>query len=306
MGGPPQNIVVTNVTVSKSVVCQGYSANIYVTVENQGTLTQNVTLDINFSSNKVKLGTGPLDPGSSKTIALNVIPKAFLFEEVWRKPGGVPNGNIENLNLNGTGTSLKAMTGTITCGGLSLPGGIIELNCSDGTMKCFELLGPAFTAGKYGEGLYMLGTSFGSLCFLDDRGEYGELTVGTMPVSDIQIEGSNVTVTTENEVILLRRCSADFTLSKGEYTISVSAEPVLGETDTTDNICTDGTAIVAMVGDINTDGTVDIVDITRMAILFGSEIGDSRYNPNLDINNDGTIDMVDITTAALNFGRTDP
>jgi len=58
-------------------------------------------------------------------------------------------------------------------------------------------------------------------------------------------------------------------LSKGNYTISVYAQPVSGETDTEDNNCPGGWILVAMVGDLGCgppptfytpDGVVDSWD----------------------------------------------
>ncbi|HEY4674479.1 MAG TPA: PQQ-binding-like beta-propeller repeat protein [Candidatus Bathyarchaeia archaeon] len=90
----------------------------------------------------------------------------------------------------------------------------------------------------------------------------------------------------------------------GNYAINAIATTVLGEIDTTDNTCTSGTVTVAMVGDLNADGEVNILDITIVAIAFDSNVGDSRYNPNADINNDGKIEILDISILAVNFGKT--
>jgi hypothetical protein len=310
--GTYENIAITNVTVSKTIVCQGYSAKIDVTVTNYGASSQNLDLTIRLGSIDVKMSRISVSAGSSTTKTLDVIPYGFLFEEIWRNPSSTPNGNIGSLSLIGDGTILHAMTGTITFGSLSLPGGIIELRYLNGTLiRHMELLtypddtNTVFTAGNYSNGLYVIGTTDGKLCFLDNKGEVGELTVGIMPVNDIQIEGLNITVSTRNQVILLRRCSADFTLSKGQYTISAYASIVPGETNFADNTFIDGFVMVVMVGDLNNDGIVDYRDINKVARLYGKTPQDPAWDPNCDIIEDSIIDYRDINILCRNYGKTD-
>jgi len=92
--------------------------------------------------------------------------------------------------------------------------------------------------------------------------------------------------------------------AKGNYTISAYAWPVSGETDTNDNLLTDGWVFVAMPGDVNGDGIVDIFDIVRVALSFGMTYPNPSWDPNADINNDGTVDIFDLVVVALHFGET--
>jgi hypothetical protein len=93
-------------------------------------------------------------------------------------------------------------------------------------------------------------------------------------------------------------------IAKGNYTISAYAWPVEGETDTNDNLLTDGWVFVAMPGDVNADGIVDIFDIATVALAFGSTPSEPNWNPVADINNDGIVDIFDIVVVALHFGET--
>jgi nitrous oxidase accessory protein len=54
-------------------------------------------------------------------------------------------------------------------------------------------------------------------------------------------------------------------------------------------------------GDINYDMKVNIVDITLIARAYGSQFGDSDWNPRYDLNNDKSINILDIAVAAANF-----
>jgi hypothetical protein len=93
---------------------------------------------------------------------------------------------------------------------------------------------------------------------------------------------------------------------KGNYTISAYVPPVAGESNTENNRLTDGWIKVTILGDLNGDGKVNILDITIVAKAFGSKIGDSTWNPNADMDNNGTINILDISKVALEFGKIDP
>jgi len=59
-----------------------------------------------------------------------------------------------------------------------------------------------------------------------------------------------------------------------------------------------------LIGDINNDGIVDLLDVVKVAIAFGSHPGDLNWNPASDLNSDGTVDIIDIVIVAANYGRT--
>ena len=81
---------------------------------------------------------------------------------------------------------------------------------------------------------------------------------------------------------------------------------VEGETDTADNLYSDGTVKLKMVGDINGDGIVDITDLTIVAVAYGRFQGEPGYNPDADLNKDGIVDIGDISIVTMNFGKTCP
>jgi hypothetical protein len=99
--------------------------------------------------------------------------------------------------------------------------------------------------------------------------------------------------------------------SKGRCSITVSAGPVPGETDTQDNLYVAGTVyVVAILGDISgplgvPDGKVDIQDLARVSNAFGTFRGSARWNPNTDVDNDGKVDIRDVAMVARNFGKAD-
>ncbi len=71
--------------------------------------------------------------------------------------------------------------------------------------------------------------------------------------------------------------------------------------------------LATILGDINGDRTVDIVDIVICALAFGSEAEDNPktpwdetegWNPLADLNLDQIIDIVDLVKIAIHFGET--
>jgi len=97
--------------------------------------------------------------------------------------------------------------------------------------------------------------------------------------------------------------TSDF--AKGNYTISAVADSVLGETNIADNIFIDGWVFVAMPGDINADGTVDIFDLVIIALHYNEVIPPSTPwpLPPEDINGDNNIDLFDLVVVAIHFGE---
>jgi len=114
----------------------------------------------------------------------------------------------------------------------------------------------------------------------------------------IVLEGGNFTTLTFNWNTT--------SFAKGNYTVWAYAEPVQGETYTADNNFTGGWVKITIVGDVNGDGKVNLIDVFAVALAYGSYPGHPTWNPNYDINNDGKINLIDYFTAALNYGKTDP
>lgn len=56
--------------------------------------------------------------------------------------------------------------------------------------------------------------------------------------------------------------------------------------------------------DINGDDSVDIVDLSIVAMAFGTKEGDERYNPIADLDGDKKINIKDIFIVAKDFGKT--
>ena len=87
----------------------------------------------------------------------------------------------------------------------------------------------------------------------------------------------------------------------GNYTISAYAWPVPSETNTADNNCTMGSVLVTVPGEINGDGTVNILDAITLSKAFLSTPSSSDWNPNADINSDGVVNILDAMILGNHF-----
>jgi parallel beta-helix repeat protein len=91
--------------------------------------------------------------------------------------------------------------------------------------------------------------------------------------------------------------------AKGVYRIKASAEELPSELNTTNNRMDDGTVFVTILGDVNGDGRVRVDDVLAVALAYGSNFGEPRYNANCDINDDLKIRIDDVLAAAQHFGQ---
>ncbi len=62
---------------------------------------------------------------------------------------------------------------------------------------------------------------------------------------------------------------------------------------------------ILRAADVNTDGVINILDLTLVASHFG-ETPTADQSPNPDINADGTVNILDLTLVASHFGKTVP
>jgi hypothetical protein len=87
----------------------------------------------------------------------------------------------------------------------------------------------------------------------------------------------------------------------GNYIISAYAWPVPNETNTANNNLTGGVDTVTIPGDVNGDGTVNILDAILLASAFGSTPGSSNWNPSADVNGDGVVNIFDAIIQSNHF-----
>ena len=89
-------------------------------------------------------------------------------------------------------------------------------------------------------------------------------------------------------------------LTSGTYSFTVSCKT---------GTCSEGYKLslsceACVDSDLNGDGTINIVDITIVALAWDTKPGDQKWNVKADLDGNGRIDIVDITKIAINFGKT--
>lgn len=119
-----------------------------------------------------------------------------------------------------------------------------------------------------------------------------------------------------NSTIVLKYLwnTADVPVCNTNYTITAEASVVPGETNTLNNVLSEGTVRIRIVGDVNGDGKVDLRDLISVAECLGSVNGQAggipvhysgkpTYNLYADFNQDGKINILDMIILATHLGQ---
>jgi len=130
---------------------------------------------------------------------------------------------------------------------------------------------------------------------------------------NLTIYANTTTIGAIDHIELVGRRSATITFAwnttgfaLGNYTISAYAIPVLGETETSDNMLEGNTLAVTIPGDLNDDVTVNYKDLSILAPSYGSNPTRPNWSSNADINGDNKINYKDLYILATNYGTTYP
>lgn len=152
-----------------------------------------------------------------------------------------------------------------------------------------------------------LGYSLNVTVTVADLGNYHETFNVTVYANTTLFASQNVTLSNgDSTTITFPWNTSGFPL--GNYTISAYAQPVPDETDIADNNFTYGHVTVTITGDVNADGKVDIKDVYRVALAYGTSLEgpnppDRTYIPNCDINGDNKIDIKDYYSVCRHYGE---
>jgi len=91
------------------------------------------------------------------------------------------------------------------------------------------------------------------------------------------------------------------------HTFSANASFVPFEFNATNNFLVGSVqAKIKLLGDVNSDGTVNLQDLVLLAMAYNTKVGDPKYNSEADFNDDGKINLVDLVTCALYYGQSCP
>ena len=104
---------------------------------------------------------------------------------------------------------------------------------------------------------------------------------------------TNITLTSRNSTTVTFTWNTT-SVPYGNYTMSATATPVPGETETTDNTCAFW-VVVTVVGDVDGDGVVNILDVKLVKLAYSLVI----VLPSADIDDNGVINILDVKRVKL-------
>jgi hypothetical protein len=138
---------------------------------------------------------------------------------------------------------------------------------------------------------------------LENQGGHPEsfsvtVSVGSTSIKNLTLSLSNGTTT-----------SVSFTwnttgFAYGNYTLVANAAQIGGEVDIEDNTYSLCWILVAIPGDVDGSGLVDIFDVVMITSIYEARIGDLQYSPNSDIDNNGIIDIFDVVACTGHYEET--
>jgi hypothetical protein len=85
------------------------------------------------------------------------------------------------------------------------------------------------------------------------------------------------------------------------YHLVAVIDPVSGENATTDNTFVGGQVVVSIPGDLDGDGTVNILDAITLSNSFLAVPSGPNWNPNADINDDNVVNILDAIILSNHF-----
>jgi hypothetical protein len=218
------------------------------------------------------------------------------------KTGGSPPPLVTvNFKGNGVGTSPLRLSRTILVDDRSME---VTHQTLNGTAQVELVSGhdAAITGLASSKSVVCQGCNASFTLSLQNQGIYPETFNVTLYANTLTIETKTITMTSgESKLVTFRLAPAN--LPVGNYTFR--AELTTNEDiDPSDNTLADGTIPIAIQGDINADGKVNILDVSAAAVAFGSGPQGKKWNPNADLNEDQVINIIDIAKIARNFGKT--
>jgi hypothetical protein len=86
--------------------------------------------------------------------------------------------------------------------------------------------------------------------------------------------------------------------------VTVDSRNSVEESNESNNALTKEDVKVTVIGDLNGDGAVDILDGVRISLAWDSTPSDGWWNIKADINHNGIVSILDATKASLHWGET--
>jgi hypothetical protein len=273
------DIAITNLISSPNWAYQGWPVNVTVSVKNNGNTNETFSLMAFYDNNT--MGT---------TTVTNLVPneqRDVLF--TWDTTG-VPEGNYtisayatpvpyethmsDNLLIDGTVWIMVKKHDVaiinVSVDSWAYQGWIIQINI---TARNIGEYNETFDVNAYYDSTILFGTAH-----VDNLGTSQSLTL------QFSLDTSS-----------LEPCHT--------YTISAQATPVPYEYNMTNNVLVDGGLTVRLMGDLNGDGKINLIDYFEATLAFGSYPGHPKWDPAADLDRNLKINLADIFKVAIAYGK---
>jgi len=281
------DVAVTDISVFKTVACQGLSVDIYVTTENQGSYGEN--FNVTTYANETAIDTIQVSLTSYSQIEITFTWNTTEF-------------TIGNYTISANATVVPGETdvtdnsyidGMVTIVEPSFDVAVVDIN-PDKTI----------VGDEYSLPINVTVENQADLTCTFNVTAYADLNA-TIIGDEIIIGIQDVTLTGENFTIIIFVWDT-LGVAHGNYTISAYATPLEAEADLEDNTYVDDWIAVTIPGDLNGDFDVDLYDAVELLTRYGAKKGQPSYDSICDIDGDGDIDLYDAVKLLTNYGKKDP
>lgn len=92
----------------------------------------------------------------------------------------------------------------------------------------------------------------------------------------------------------------------GKYVISARATTVPYEINTANNTHGGSTVTVTILGDVDGNFNVNILDVVKITGIYGAKRGESGFNSNSDLDDNGVINILDVVKCTGHYGHKYP
>jgi len=272
------DIVVVDVIPFSTEIYEGYPLNITVIIANAGNFSESFSVTAYYDNTIISTKAVSNMPGCSQT--------QLTF--IWNTTG-LPFGSSYAVKASATNVvGEKNLANNEFVDGTIHVGEYHDVDVEDITLPLSHL----YTS-----------QSINITVKVANKGNYYETFNVKLRYNDNLIESQTVTeLAPKEEMSLTFNWNLASVSPCRNYTMWAEASQVVGEIDVEDNIMVYGEVYVRLMGDVDGNGVVNILDISAVAIAFGADLSSPKYQKYLDFNLDGVINIIDIAAAAANFG----